>query len=668
MALRSNPPSDRFQIWLKRLKTVPTARWLPVLWMIGLIWVAFVWNLGQLRLVDETEPLFAEAARQMTVTGDWLTPYFNGEPRFDKPPLIYWLMAIAYETFGVNEFAARLPSALAAIALVVLGFYTLRQFGFPSPAAVAPEAIASAALSSTSSSSSTQNSQFYLRGNQASVLDSRTTMQLRLSAWIGAGAIALNVQTMAWARVGVSDMLLSGCMGTALMVFFWGYAQPHSRGRQTACYLAFYALTALAVLAKGPVGIVIPGLIVVSFLLYCGNLWTVLREMRLILGSIIFISVTLPWYVLIIQEHGKTYIDNFFGYHNVERFTRVVNNHSAPWYFYIFVVLIGFIPWSAFLPLAIARLKVWRRQDWMHQQRSTQLGLFAFIWFAVIFLFFSISVTKLPSYTIPLLPAAAILVALLWSEQMTRSSPSFGLQMSSWMTVVAWLALAGATAYGANWMQADPTLPNLATVVRQSGVLPLGACLWILTAIAAGGWTLRRRSQWLWLINLTGFTAFFVLTLMPLLIIADSQRQGPLYRLSQTIQHVQADDEEIIMVGFKKPSVVFYTRQPVAFIYSPNEAIAHLREKLNQRPRSKSALMLGNIDILEESRLKPRHYDVIDEAGVYRLVRINLRQIRRKQRSQTAADLTILDAPLLESSFAARVEKTSFSPSFVQHP
>ena len=89
-------------------------RGLSILWLAAICWFAFLSHLGQIGLVDETEPLFAEAARQMTVTGDWVTPFFNGETRFDKPPLIYWLMAITYQLFGTNEWAVRLPSALAA--------------------------------------------------------------------------------------------------------------------------------------------------------------------------------------------------------------------------------------------------------------------------------------------------------------------------------------------------------------------------------------------------------------------------------------------------------------------------------------------------------------------------------------------------------------------------
>ncbi|NJR63874.1 MAG: glycosyltransferase, partial [Cyanobacteria bacterium CRU_2_1] len=111
---------------------------------------------------------------------------------------------------------------------------------------------------------------------------------LWLSAWIGSILIVLNPQTFLWGRTGVSDMLLSGCMGTALLAFFWGYAQPDRPKIQARWYLAFYVFVALAVLTKGPVGIVLPGLVVTAFLLYVGNGRSVLREMRLLRGSLIF--------------------------------------------------------------------------------------------------------------------------------------------------------------------------------------------------------------------------------------------------------------------------------------------------------------------------------------------------------------------------------------------
>ena len=103
---------------------------LSIVWLSFLAWLAFFYNLGNIGLIDETEPIFAETARQMVETGDWITPYYNGETRFDKPPLIYWLMAIAYHLFGIHEWSVRLPSAISGTALMCFGFYPLYRYGY----------------------------------------------------------------------------------------------------------------------------------------------------------------------------------------------------------------------------------------------------------------------------------------------------------------------------------------------------------------------------------------------------------------------------------------------------------------------------------------------------------------------------------------------------------
>jgi len=291
-----------------------------ILWLTIVGWIAFVWNLGNIGLIDETEPLFAEASRQMFITGDWITPFFNGDTRFDKPALIYWCQAIAYAIIGVNEWAVRLPSAIAAFGLVCLAFYTV---------------------------------QWYLAKQDELEQVSRPTRRYLIS-FLAAALMALNGETIIWARTGVSDMLLTGCIASALLCFFLGYAKGGSKraGEERISnapipnnwYLATYVLTAAAILTKGPVGIVLPGLIVIAFLLYVGKLREVFREMRLFLGILIILGLSVPWYALVIWRNGWNYINAFFGYHNIERFTEVVNGHSAPWYFYCIIVLLGFAP------------------------------------------------------------------------------------------------------------------------------------------------------------------------------------------------------------------------------------------------------------------------------------------------------------------------------------
>ena len=578
---------------------------LAIIWLFVINFTAFIWHLGSTSLVDETEPLFAEAARQMTVTNNWITPYFNGETRFDKPPLIYWLMAIGYKLIGVNEWAVRLPSAISAIALTIFGFYTLKYFGV--------------------TNFKEQNI--------------HKQKQLWLSAFIGSGLMALNPQTIIWGRTGVSDLLLSGCMGCALFCFFWGYATDNKQLVERSnglnkWYLAFYVLLGLAVLTKGPVGIVLPGLIIGCFLIYVGQFWQVVREIKLLWGLIIFTIITVPWYVLVWLENGRDFFDSFFGYHNFQRFTDVVNGHEAPWYFYFLIVLVLFAPWSVYLPTAIANIRWWKRVYWVRQPRENHLGIFAFFWFSCIFIFFSISVTKLPSYVLPLVPAAAILVAIFWSDLITYSSRknkslNYSLLASIILNLILAIALSMAFYLSPNWIGKDPATPKLSRIVAES-VLPIsGTIVWGLIAIAIA-FCLFNRKFWRSIIavNLIGFIAFISFVLIPTTFFIDTHRQIPLKEIAETITQTKQASEPILMVGFKKPSLVFYTQQPVSFFKRRSDLKTYLAEEQNKL-NSSTVLIIGRTkDIEKIVNLEPEDYQPIDSKGVYNLLRIPLENIQ----------------------------------------
>ncbi len=626
----------------------PTKRIAPkllsLLWLCAIAWVGFLWNLGNIGLVDETEPLFAEAARQMTVTGDWITPYFNGETRFDKPPLIYWLMAVAYRTLGVNEWAVRLPSALCAIGLTCLGFYTLQQFTH------SKEEGSSATDSVTDLTDVRKQEEVRWKPeeeteNQNSKLKSPRLPLFFSTPWIGAALIALNPQTIAWGRTGVSDMLLVGCMCSALLAFFLGYTLEEQREQAefstvsasrfpNKWYLTFYVLIALAILAKGPVGIVVPALIVGCFGLYLGNFRQLWREMRPVSGILIILAIALPWYIFVILANGQTYIDSFFGYHNFQRFTGVVNKHSAPWYFYFFVVLVGFAPWSIYLPVAIARTRFWQRSYWRRQPRSAQLSLFALFWFGCIFGFFTIAVTKLPSYVLPLIPAAAILVTLLWSDIIAGNDPENrreklekkpnslprGLLVTYIFNVIFLLIIAGATFYCYNWLGDDPAMPNFPQAIQQSGLLIVGGTIWITTAVAIALLLWKRQQRWIWVANFIGLVAFIIFGLTPAYKVVDINRQLPLRQLAQVAVQQKLPGEEFIMVGFWKPSLVFYTQGPVTYYRAVTKAIDYIKESKN--PTSPSILVLGYPEKFVQLGLQPNQYQLLDSRGAYQLARV----------------------------------------------
>jgi len=604
-----------------------------ILWLILISWIAFGWNLGNIGLIDETEPLFAEASRQMFVTGDWITPFFNGDTRFDKPALIYWCQAIAYAIIGVNEWAVRLPSAIAAFALVCLAFYTI---------------------------------QWYFAKQDELEQVSRPNRRYKTS-FIAAALMALNPETIIWARTGVSDMLLTGCMASALLCFFLGYAgKEGSRGQGAGgaefitnaqspmphalfpnkWYLAFYVLIAGAILTKGPVGIVLPGLIVAAFLLYVGKFREVLREMRLLVGVLIILGLSVPWYALVIWRNGWNYINAFFGYHNLERFTEVVNGHSAPWYFYFLVVLLGFAPYSVYLPLSIVRLKFWQRSHWRSLERFQQFGLFAWFWFASIFGFFSIAVTKLPSYVLPLMPAAAILVALLWSDffQDTEarqtipvsSSPTppispYFFRVSGWVNVVFLSVLATALFNITHILGTDPAISNFHELIQRSGLPIIAGVMWLVCAVLVAGLLLSRQSNNVIGINLIGFVAFLIFVLTPASFFIDRERQLPLRELSAIILEAKQPNEELIMLGFKKPSVVFYSHIHVNYLRFPQEAIEHIQNQAAKGLQPPSLLLLAEQKKFLQMDLQPDDYKSLSTKGAYNLVRVPFKKKKNEK-------------------------------------
>ena len=701
-------------LWLNRTlqtwETKPGRGWLwSSLWLALVTGIAFVWHLGSFSLVDETEPLFAEAARQMLVRQDWVTPYFNDATRFDKPPLIYWCMAIAYKLIGVNEWAVRLPSALAGIGLVTFTFYVVRQYGSPNGGFFDRRFF---------------DQEFFDRefSNGRRFPDRHLGANRWLTAWFAAGFLALSGEMIAWGRIGVSDMLLNGCIGAALLCFFMGYARddtansnpnsspnsnpnlsthlstnltgdsrsspapatssstpnldPRSSNplppklsltqlsltQQAAWYWAFYGWISLGILTKGPVAIVLPGFIIGAFLLYVERFWTVVREMRPVRGMGLILLITLPWHGLVIQANGQAFIRSFFGYHNVERFTQVVNNHSAPWYFYIVVVLLGFAPWSIYLPLALGRTQFWQVRRWRKAPRSQHLGLFALWWFVGIFGFFTIAVTKLPSYVLPLMPAAAILVALLWSSIWTEASPLLGLETNlapettplpapdtrpgtepttattvwappplpgvgicGWLNGLFLLILAVGFFTGPIWTRQirDPAMPNLPQALAHSGLLNGGGLILLTMALGVAGLTWRRQLKWLWLVNLLGFAALMLFTLLPTLFLLDYHRQLPLRQIGETLQEQRLPGEELIMMGFEKPSIVFYSEQSALFFRRYHSSFRHIYSHSLAEPEPDTLLLLTYPRRLPAFGLEPGEYESLRQAGAYELVRIN---------------------------------------------
>ncbi len=322
------------------------------------VFLAF-FKLGAFKLFDVDEAVFAQASNEMVTSGNWITPTYNGVNRYDKPIFIYWLMALSYKAFGVNEFAARFPSAVAAV-LLACSIYLFAgascgEFSFQRP-----------------------------------------FMKREKRAFYAALSFMLSLYYAAYSHAAVTDMTLSLFISLSLFSFYMHAVC----GRRPYYAYGFYLFSALAFLTKGLIGILIPFGVAGIFMLAIKRL-AGLKKLWSLPGLIIFLVVSAPWYTAETMANGKEFLYMFFIKHHFLRYTSVISGHSGPVYYYIPVLLLGAFPWAA-MALTGARNSV---------KDADPAGLFALVWASFILVFFSFSRTKLPDYILPAMPAVAILAA-----------------------------------------------------------------------------------------------------------------------------------------------------------------------------------------------------------------------------------------------------------------
>ena len=307
------------------------------IFLFAAIFLAFYFRLGSIPLFDVDEGAFAEATREMIVSGDYLHPKLNGEPRYDKPILIYWLQAASVHVFGLNEWSMRFPSALFA-SIWVLATFFMARFWFGRDVA------------------------FWAAFLQATSL---------IVVGIGHAATA--------------DAVLNAFLALSMFSFFV-YTEKR---RQYLLYLAF-AMIGAGFMTKGPIAVLIP--LVVSFL----YLVVIQKEWRFWLksvcnpwGILIFAVIGLPWYIYMIHADGMDFVQGFFLRHNIARFVGPLQGHGGSLWYYIPVVLLGVLPHTA--------LALWVLRNPLFLDRD-RFSHYALLWFFFVFFFFSFSGTKLPHY------------------------------------------------------------------------------------------------------------------------------------------------------------------------------------------------------------------------------------------------------------------------------
>jgi len=321
--------------------------WLGLLCLVCLIIVSC--SVGSSGLFEPDEGRNAEKARQILLLGDWVTPHENFLPILDKPIFYYWLVAISFKLFGLSEWSARLPSALAAIGCMVLVYrFARRQWG------------------------------------------------VREALW-STLILATSLEFALFSRLVIFDMTLTFFITFGLFSFYAAAETDNLRARNIHS-LMMYAAIAVGTLVKGPIALVLPAMVICVYLCSTRK-WFLLRRLNIFLGILVFFTIATPWYWCV-EARNPGYLRYFLWEEHVLRYVTPHFARSKGWYYYFLVLGVGFLPWSFFIPI-VAR-KLWKRT-------FNDANLFLVLWTILPFGFFSAANAKLPHYILPIYPALAIL-------------------------------------------------------------------------------------------------------------------------------------------------------------------------------------------------------------------------------------------------------------------
>ena len=551
--------------------------------------IIFILGLGNTGLVDETPPLFAAAARAMSESGDWITPKVNGMFRFDKPPLIYWLMGFFYslpkneiwDSFGT--LSARLPSALGSLFLMLMIGDTL--FCWPQKS----------------------DRQF-------------------LTPIVASLGFALSPLIIIWSRTAVSDALLTGTLGISLLLFWRRMASENN----DQCISAWVFL-GFAILTKGPVAFVLALLTITSFLFSQKNWKTLLCKINPKKGFLITILISVPWYILELIKEGKPFWDNFFGYHNFQRYTSVVNNHAEPFWFFLYIMILASLPFTPFLCHGIFKtFKDFLKSSKESCNVTETLYTYSLCWLTSVLIFFSLSATKLPSYWLPAIPAAALLTSNSFIS-LKNINKSY---LYCWIfNILILFGLSIAFFFSNIWLSSinDPEMPNLASELISSGIIFKAKLFFFsFTLLAIILFSLKSRNILLYLQILLLIGQSYLMS--PIRKLADTSRQLPLRNISKLILDIRQGRETLAMIGIRKPSLHYYSRQIVFYEPNTEEGLINLSERLNTDRREnyedqpdyeyKSLLVVIDEYSARQQQWSKINHQKLGKFGIYNLWRI----------------------------------------------
>jgi 4-amino-4-deoxy-L-arabinose transferase-like glycosyltransferase len=472
-------------------------------WAIALLLAACVtldvYRLDVPPLFDQDEAHYAEIAAEIAQTGDPVTLHVNGQPWYVHPPFYMWLVAATGRWLGFSEWTVRSWSVFFSVVTVY-----------------------------------------------ATVLLGRGMFSHRVGLLAG-GVLTVTLQYLIQARLAVFDTVLLAWMLLAVHAFYRGY-----QTRKHSDYLQFFLFAGLATLTKGPIGLVLPGLVIIAFVTL-RRAWWRRREVPWPAGLALYGAVGLSWYAVQVWLHGRAFISSNVGYYTLHRYFGVVERHAAPWYFYVPVALFGGFPWSTFWPAAAAlHLRRWRVSDG---------SLFVLLGVGIPIVFYSVAQTKLPGYIMPVFPFAAIGVAALWEPAFATNRLTGSVRTSLWALLVLLAALlAGAAAFLA-LQHPGPYRAAQHILLIPAGVLAAGIGAVLLLGLAG-----RAVASFIALCAVMGVTWLAALTWVTPLVDA----QMPIKPLAHAIRAALQPGDRI--VGYKMDiatSLVFYSGHRAEWAETP---------------------------------------------------------------------------------------------------
>ena len=518
----------------------------PYLLLAGLCGALFFWRLGAIPLLGLDEGLYAETSREMLASGDYVVPTCNGGPFYDKPPLAYWLQAGSMRTFGVSSFAARLPSAIQELLLVALTvFLGTRLFG-------------------------------------------------RRAGLLAGFALATCLLSVGLARMAILDAAFALCITASLGAFLLAYLRLAPKWT----YLAFWAAMGLSALVKGPVGPVVILATVCVFLILRRDLKAV-RGTVSIVGALLALAIALPWYVIVNERTGGAFLQEFIVHQNVQRALGQDFNHNMPFWAYLPIWLVGFFPWSVFLPAAIAQSRKHEREKALRGPQGTQV--FLLVWIGVIFVIFSAFKSKLPAYIYPIYPASALLVGLLWTRAI-QADRLTSLRKGAIAAAIVGCLIGVASLIVPSRLR-DP-IPGI-----EAAVMPMGAFLILGCLVCVALLALRRpTASFAALVGgMAGCLIFAVVFGLP---IAARTNAVPMMEISRAISK-RAEPAFTYNLSPPQPAAGFYAERPVPALSEPREP----REILKKHPDCLIIVQPGRDEDV------PGGGSVVAEAGPYALLR-----------------------------------------------